>query len=45
MSLSGVLPVVPTPLVDGEIDYALFRRMLDFLLPYVDGYTLTGSTG
>lgn len=45
MALQGTLPVIPTPFIDGEIDYPSFQRMLDFFLPYVDGYTLCGSTG
>ncbi len=45
MSLTGVLPVVPTPFLDGEIDYASFERMLGFFLPHADGYVLAGSTG
>lgn len=45
MKLSGVLPVIPTPFLDGEVDYASFNRMLEFCNPGVDGYTILGSTG
>jgi 4-hydroxy-tetrahydrodipicolinate synthase len=37
--------VVPTPFVRGEFDPDSFSRLLDHMLPHVDGYTLLGSTG
>jgi 4-hydroxy-tetrahydrodipicolinate synthase len=43
--LSGTLPVIPTPFIEGEIDYPSFKKMLEFFLPFADGYTLSGSTG
>jgi 4-hydroxy-tetrahydrodipicolinate synthase len=45
MALRGTLPVVPTPFVDGEIDFESLGRMIAFLVPALDGYTLSGSTG
>jgi 4-hydroxy-tetrahydrodipicolinate synthase len=45
MPVQGILPVIPTPFVDGRFDAASFQRFLDHMLPYVDGYTLLGSTG
>ena len=45
MALRGLLPVIPTPLVDDEFDEPSFRRLLDHILPHLDGYTLLGSTG
>lgn len=45
MKIEGILPVVPTPFVRGEFDPDSFKRLLDQMLPHVDGYTLLGSTG
>ncbi|HST42949.1 MAG TPA: dihydrodipicolinate synthase family protein [Conexibacter sp.] len=45
MPISGVLPVIPTPFRDGVFDHASFQRLLDHMLPWVDGFTLMGSTG
>jgi 4-hydroxy-tetrahydrodipicolinate synthase len=45
MAIEGILPVIPTPFLDGRFDEASFQRMLDHMLPWVDGYTLLGSTG
>jgi 4-hydroxy-tetrahydrodipicolinate synthase len=45
MAISGVLPVIPTPFRDGAFDQESFVRLLDHMLPWVDGYTLSGSTG
>lgn len=44
-SISGLLPVIPTPFLDGAFDEASMRRFLDSFLPWLDGYTLLGSTG
>lgn len=46
MTIEGILPVIPTPF-DGEgaFDAASFQRLLDHMLPHVDGFTLLGSTG
>ena len=45
MAIEGILPVVPTPFANGEFDADGFQRLLDHMLPYVDGYTMLGSTG
>jgi 4-hydroxy-tetrahydrodipicolinate synthase len=45
MAVSGVLPVIPTPFLDGRFDAPSFQRFLDRMLEFVDGYTLLGSTG
>ena len=45
MSVDGILPVIPTPLRDGAFDPRSFERLLEHMLPSVDGYTLLGSTG
>lgn len=45
MPVSGVLPVIPTPFLDGRFDADSFGRLLEHMLPGVDGYTLAGSTG
>ena len=43
--LGGLLPVVPTPLRDGEIDEASIGTLVAGLAPYVDGLTVLGSSG
>ncbi|GAA2366599.1 dihydrodipicolinate synthase family protein [Dactylosporangium salmoneum] len=45
MTITGVLPVIPTPFDRGRFDAISFRRLLDHTLASVDGYTLLGSTG
>jgi 4-hydroxy-tetrahydrodipicolinate synthase len=45
MAVTGILPVIPTPFRDGRFDAASFERLLEHMLPHVDGYTLLGSTG
>ena len=45
MSIEGILPVIPTPFERGAFDAASFGRLLDHMLPHVDGYTLLGSVG
>ncbi|ADB51361.1 dihydrodipicolinate synthase family protein [Conexibacter woesei] len=46
MKIEGILPVIPTPFDDGgAFDAGSFQRLLDHMLPHVDGYTLLGSTG
>jgi 4-hydroxy-tetrahydrodipicolinate synthase len=43
--LEGLLPVIPTPFLDGRFDEGSLGRFLDHFLPWMDGYTLLGSTG
>ena len=45
MKISGSLPVIPTPFLNGKIDYDSLLRLLEHLFPELDGYTLGGSTG
>jgi len=45
MPIEGILPVIPTPFLDGKFDRRSFERFLEHMLPDVDGYTLLGSTG
>jgi 4-hydroxy-tetrahydrodipicolinate synthase len=45
MSVEGILPVIPTPFLDGRFDPTSFERLLDHMLGSVDGYVLLGSTG
>jgi 4-hydroxy-tetrahydrodipicolinate synthase len=45
MAIEGILPVIPSPLLNGRFDERSFQRMLEHMLPWVDGYTLLGSTG
>jgi 4-hydroxy-tetrahydrodipicolinate synthase len=43
--VDGILPVIPTPLLENRFDRESFGRLLDHMLGGVDGYTLLGSTG
>ena len=45
MSIHGSLPVIPTPFIDGHIDYSSLERLFDHIFPELEGYTLCGSTG
>jgi 4-hydroxy-tetrahydrodipicolinate synthase len=45
MSVKGVLPVVPTPFLDGRFDEPSFARLIEHMSPGVDGFVLLGSTG
>src|SRR5579875_3328430 len=45
MAVEGILPVVPTPFRNQRFDAESFERLLEHILPGVDGYTLLGSTG
>jgi len=43
--LTGSLPVIPTPFLNGKIDYDSLLRLFDHLFPELEGYTIGGSTG
>lgn len=43
--IEGLLPVIPTPFLDGRLDERSLALFLDHFLPSLDGYTLLGSTG
>jgi len=43
--IAGLLPVIPTPFLDGRLDERSLARFLGHFLPAADGYTLLGSTG
>ncbi|WP_308639506.1 dihydrodipicolinate synthase family protein [Paenibacillus silvisoli] len=43
--LQGNIPVIPTPFLDGAIEFAGFDRLLEKTVDYVDGYVVCGSTG
>ena len=45
MPLEGVLPVIPTPFLDGAFDADSFARLIGHMDGAVDGYALLGSTG
>jgi len=45
MPVEGVLPVIPTPFLDGHFDVDSFARLVEHMAPGVDGYALLGSTG
>lgn len=45
MPVEGILPVIPTPFRNGAFDAESFQRLLEHMLPFVDGYTVLGSTG
>lgn len=43
--MKGNIPVIPTPFVDGEIDYEDFERLIGHTSDCVEGYVIAGSTG
>jgi len=43
--MKGNIPVIPTPFVDGKIDYEGFEGLINHTSDYVDGYVIGGSTG
>jgi 4-hydroxy-tetrahydrodipicolinate synthase len=45
MALKGNIPVIPTPFLNGEIEYAGFDRLLERTIDALDGYVVCGSTG
>ena len=44
-TLSGSLPVIPTPFYANKIDFDSLSRLFEHLFPDLDGYTICGSTG
>lgn len=44
-NLKGNIPVIPTPFVNGKIEYAGFDRLIERTVDYLDGYVVCGSTG
>lgn len=45
MAVTGILPVIPTPLYEGRFDMESFEGMVAPMLASVDGLVLLGSTG
>jgi 4-hydroxy-tetrahydrodipicolinate synthase len=45
LSIEGILPVIPTPFLDGRFDRPSFERLLEHMDEGVDGFVLLGSTG
>ncbi|WP_168735374.1 dihydrodipicolinate synthase family protein [Cohnella fermenti] len=43
--MKGNIPVIPTPFVDGKIDYESFESLIRHTSDYVEGYVIGGSTG
>jgi 4-hydroxy-tetrahydrodipicolinate synthase len=43
--VTGVVPPIPTPFLDGRVDLDSLRRMLDDLAPSIEGVLVGGSTG
>jgi hypothetical protein len=41
--IGGLLPVIPTPIRGGRFDADSFERLLEHMLPWLDGYMLLGS--
>jgi 4-hydroxy-tetrahydrodipicolinate synthase len=45
MAITGLIPPIPTPLANGEVDVDSLGRLVQALAPYVDGYLVGGSVG
>ena len=43
--LTGFLPPIATPMLDGKLDLASLARQLDYLADHVSGYLVGGSVG
>jgi 4-hydroxy-tetrahydrodipicolinate synthase len=43
--VTGILPPIPTPFLDGRVDLNSLRSMLDHLFESIDGVLVGGSTG
>src|SRR5205085_1910168 len=44
-AVTGILPPIPTPFLDGGVDLTGLKRMLDHLGPSIEGVLVGGSTG
>ncbi|WP_127588595.1 dihydrodipicolinate synthase family protein [Paenibacillus koleovorans] len=45
MAMHGNIPVIPTPFLQGKIEYAGFDRLIERTADYLEGYVVCGSTG
>ncbi|WP_158301832.1 dihydrodipicolinate synthase family protein [Paenibacillus mesophilus] len=45
MVMQGNIPVIPTPFLQGKIEYAGFDRLFERTADYLEGYVVCGSTG
>jgi 4-hydroxy-tetrahydrodipicolinate synthase len=45
LRVTGVVPPIPTPFLDGRLDLDSLRRELDYYFESVDGVLIGGSTG
>jgi 4-hydroxy-tetrahydrodipicolinate synthase len=45
MTLQGNLPVIPTPFLNGKVEYAGFDRLIERTIDDLEGYVVCGSTG
>lgn len=45
MAMQGNIPVIPTPFLNGKVEYGGLDRLLERTLADVDGYVVCGSTG
>lgn len=45
MPVTGLVPPIPTPLRNGELDVPSLQRLVRVLAPYVAGYLVGGSVG
>jgi 4-hydroxy-tetrahydrodipicolinate synthase len=43
--VTGIVPPITTPFLNGRVDLAALRRQLDYLVESVDGVLIGGSTG
>lgn len=43
--MKGNIPVIPTPFLDGKVDYEGFEQLINYTAAYVEGYVIGGSTG
>src|SRR5690348_10938986 len=45
MAVTGLVPPIPTPMLNGGVDTDSLGRLVRALAPYVDGYLVGGSVG